>query len=96
MFIKTAFAQALRDPTAPLSVAVAQTAKQDKNLESGVLLTSIFKKDTGNVALISGKVVEVGSNVNGYKVTQISEKSVELLRGTEKLKLELYGYEIKR
>lgn len=57
---------------------------------------SIFNKETGFVAVISGRVVKQGHQVAGYLVTKIDADTVTLMQA-EKIKiLRLYQHEIKK
>lgn len=89
-------AQVLRDPTQPKNHINNTVKGTDQTPKSALALQSIIIKKGTRKAIISGNIVSQGERIDGYLVEQISATSVVLIRGVEKLKLELYDYEIKR
>jgi len=77
-------AQALTDPTTPLSIPRTFSTSNAPNTEEDVLdLQSILTRSNDRQALINNQWVKVGDIIEGYRITHINEQSVSL-KGTDK------------
>lgn len=93
----SALAQNLQDPTRPKITTETRGApvNSESNQEQ-LVLQSVFIKDSGYLGVISGDLVKVGDEVQGYKVKKITPNSVTLEQGQTNKKLRLYQHEIKK
>ena len=89
-------AQSLQDPTRPKSVQARGAITKGQHVSNPLVLQSVFVKDSGNLAIIAGKVVRMGDQVNGYQVIKITPDSVTLAQGQTNKVLRLYQHEIKK
>ena len=82
-----AFAQQMRDPTRPPSVAAAKPVK--KGARGGMVLQTVVISPERRTAVISGRVLSVGDTVSGFRLTEIREGEVVMKgsRGSRTLSL---------
>lgn len=84
-------AQALRDPTRPPGIAAAKHPSVGAEAPKGDLrLQSILVSPERRAAIISGRVVQLGESVQGYRVVAISESEAVLRMGGQSRTLRLY------
>nr|WP_320114839.1 hypothetical protein [uncultured Desulfuromonas sp.] len=57
--------------------------------ETPLTLTSILMAEQRRVAIVNGRVVTVGDEINGYRVVSITARQVELQKGTKHHRLQL-------
>ncbi|MCG3730090.1 MSHA biogenesis protein MshK [Vibrio cincinnatiensis] len=85
-------ALATQDPTAPLGWRTPSTTKVRQaplpQLQSIVCQQQCY-------AILNDQVVSVGSTIQGYRVSQVTESDVTLIRGKQSWELQLFSLDIK-
>ncbi|MGN1356434.1 MAG: hypothetical protein ACI4VX_01945 [Succinivibrionaceae bacterium] len=82
-------ADMLRDPTVPLNFQAGALISESVQQKGEWDLEAIYITSRP-YAVINGKALHVGEQLNGYTVSKIARGNVELDNGTEKLNLTLY------
>ena len=94
----TAFAS--QDPTAPLGWAkpkVEKTTPKVIRKRVPTLQSIVCDASEENCrAILNGKVVILGENINGYRVNRIEPEAVTVSRSGKQWKLELFSLEVKQ
>ena len=92
LVVKNTYADAIHDPTLP-KVAVTpnnMAAQSEQQATSGSVLQGIVKKKNSRMAIISGQLTQVGDEVDGYKVSQINNNNVVLIKAGSQKRLYVY------
>lgn len=90
-------AQNLQDPTRPKIAIESTVAQSNSETEKQQLaLQSVFIKESGYLAVVSGEMVKLGDLVQGYRVKKITPNSITLEQGQVTKILRLYQHEIKQ
>ena len=97
MFSGSALAKQLSDPTKPKVASASAASGTSKTVVKKTLsLQSVFVKESGYLAVISGEIVKLGEQFQGYIVTHIDAQSVTLKQGQQTKILRLYQHDIKK
>jgi hypothetical protein len=84
-------ADAIHDPTLPkLSVVPSNNANSSAPKSAGAVLQGIVKKKNSRMAIISGQLTQIGDEVDGYKVSQINNNNVVLIKAGSQKRLYVY------
>ncbi|MBV1879282.1 MAG: hypothetical protein KUG79_16690 [Pseudomonadales bacterium] len=89
----------LSDPTRPLNGLAASLTDSDVDAPGptrAAILGSVLIGPDRRVAIINGRAYEANDLVGEYRLTQIVEDSVTLVKGSERLELRLAGTTFKR
>lgn len=85
--------EAAVDPTKPLFGFSKSPSSTQK---SKLVLQSIMAKNGANSAIVSGKLVQKGDQVNQYKVISIGKNVVKLQSPEGQLTLKLFAESVKK
>ena len=84
-------ADAIHDPTLPkLSVMPNSGSNSTAQNGASAVLQGIVKKRNSRMAIISGQLTQVGDEVDGYKVSQINNNNVVLIKAGSQKRLYVY------
>jgi hypothetical protein len=88
--LRTGVGAAMEDPTRPPAGFYNSGRGAPASREEGPVLQSVLISESERLAIISGKLVAIGSKVAGGRLVKVSETEVVLQQGAARKTLRLY------